>query len=135
MFGESLFLFRYLKYRPVDGAPNLFLTSTGCPIHNPHRELNLLLKSVGMTPIDMCPTEHRKRIATEMDSDDVTVKAVCSMMDHSMTTHQQSYTFSSTVKRSIDNYITVNKVSLCQYTLMSYYIISYSFHHHNHYQL
>jgi hypothetical protein len=102
------FVHRYLEYRPSGGDDKLFLTSNGLAIQNPHRELNQMFKSVGMEPTDMCPTEHRKRMATEMDNEEVE-KSVCQMMDHSISTHRSNYVFNSTINQSISNYKKVNQ--------------------------
>jgi hypothetical protein len=105
---NDFFVHRYLEYRPSGGDDKLFLTSNGLAIQNPHRELNQMFKSVGMEPTDMCPTEHRKRMATEMDNEEVE-KSVCQMMDHSISTHRSNYVFNSTINQSISNYKKVNQ--------------------------
>ena len=97
---------RYTEWRPDSAVNNLFITSEGKRISNPHRELDGLCRNFKVKPLKISPTDNRKMVASKIDtSDDVgTIRSCAAMVNHSECTHASNYTFSSTVRKSIKDY-------------------------------
>ena len=70
---------------------------------NPHKELDCLRSTLHLTKLHMCPTEYRKQFASKVEaqSDEQLTTSISTMMDHTLSTHRNSYAF---VGKAISDY-------------------------------
>lgn len=73
---------------------------------NPGAELDGLRRSMGLSPLGICPTENRKVVATRVDRrrEEGLIKQCATAMDHSLATHRAQYTFSATVDSALEGF-------------------------------